>query len=147
MKIPTKHQKRPKAAASPTSRSIQLLKQLGYTVEVVERWNSFARIRHDLFGIGDLLAFTPKIRGTLMIQATSGPNHNARVVKIKNSPITLPWLIARNRLQIHSWGGYPLGKRRITCFFLTLDNTLGMREIDLPNQDLEYPGNDDMDIT
>ena len=43
-------------ATSPTQLSLKKLREEGYTVAVVEHWNSFARIRQDLFGFIDLLA-------------------------------------------------------------------------------------------
>ena len=40
---------------SPTQRSLQQLKHLGYHARVVERWNPFVRRREDLWSM-DLLA-------------------------------------------------------------------------------------------
>jgi hypothetical protein len=40
-------------ATSPTQLSLKKLREEGYTVAVVEHWNSFARIRQDLFGFID----------------------------------------------------------------------------------------------
>lgn len=51
------------------------------TVAIVERWNPYAKIRQDLFGVFDLLAFGGgKIMG---IQVSSGSHHAARVRKIQ----------------------------------------------------------------
>jgi hypothetical protein len=41
---------------TPTQRSLKALRELGYLVEVVEKWNSFTRTRKDLWGWADLLA-------------------------------------------------------------------------------------------
>ena len=41
---------------SLTAHSLAQLKRLGYSARVVERWNPFAKVRRDLFGIGDVLA-------------------------------------------------------------------------------------------
>ena len=41
---------------TPTQRSLAALRDLGYLVEVVEKWNSFTRTRKDLWGWADLLA-------------------------------------------------------------------------------------------
>ena len=69
---------------TPTQLTLRKLRADGYTAEVVEHWNSHARIRNDLFGFVDVLA----LRGdeTLAIQATSAGNVSARVRKIADSP-------------------------------------------------------------
>jgi hypothetical protein len=36
---------------TPTARSLAHLKALGYEERVVEKWNPFAKIRQDLFGM------------------------------------------------------------------------------------------------
>ena len=41
---------------SPTARSLAHLRKTCQLVQVVERWNSFTKTRHDLFGIIDILA-------------------------------------------------------------------------------------------
>lgn len=41
---------------SPTQRSLAHLRELGYHVEIVEKWNSFTKQRKDLWGWADLLA-------------------------------------------------------------------------------------------
>ncbi|HSB44873.1 MAG TPA: hypothetical protein VLD60_07675 [Nitrospira sp.] len=52
----------------PTAGSLAHLKTLGYHVRVVEKWNSFAKIRHDLLAV-DLLALKAG-EPVLVIQAT-----------------------------------------------------------------------------
>lgn len=68
---------------TPTARTLAALRAAGWLVEVVERWNPHARIRHDLFNVADVLA----VRGpdTLAVQVTSGSNVPARVHKLKAS--------------------------------------------------------------
>jgi hypothetical protein len=44
---------------SPTQRSLAECRKRGLTVQVVERWNSHARVRVDLFGVIDLVALIP----------------------------------------------------------------------------------------
>lgn len=65
---------------SPTALTLRKLRDDGWTVEVVEKWNPHARIRQDLYGFVDVLAVGPD--GTLAIQATSASNVAARVRKI-----------------------------------------------------------------
>ena len=68
---------------SPTQRSLKYLRDQGYTVEVVEHWNHFARKRQDLFGFADLLAI--RENEVILVQVTSGTNVSARVKKIAES--------------------------------------------------------------
>ena len=88
---------------SPTQRSLKLLRERGYTVQVVERWNSFAHIRQDLFGFIDLVAIRASERGVTAIQTTSGSNVAARMLKIRQEPRAGIWLAAGNRIVIHGW--------------------------------------------
>lgn len=54
---------------SPTQRSLAHLRELGYHVEVVEKWNSFTKQRKDLWGWADLLAI--KKGEVLAVQVTA----------------------------------------------------------------------------
>ena len=61
--------------------TVKLLRAEGWPlVEVVERWDSFSRRRHDLFTIFDVLAVGPA--GTLGVQMTSRGNMASRRRKI-----------------------------------------------------------------
>jgi hypothetical protein len=87
---------------SPTARTLAELRKRGYPlVQVVERWNAFARVRQDLFGIVDVLAVS---EGEIVgVQATSGSNVAARVKKITDSK-ALPILRAAGiRVLVHGW--------------------------------------------
>ena len=79
-------------AVSPTQRTLKRLRESGEypLVQVVERWNAFAKIRQDLFGIIDILAIDHKgvVTG---LQVTSYSNMSSRVRKITESP-ALPFL-------------------------------------------------------
>lgn len=88
-------------SASPTSLTLRDLRADGYTAEVVERWNPHARVRHDLFGIVDVLA----IRGaeTLAVQATSSSNVAARVRKIADAPTITAIREAGWRFEVWGW--------------------------------------------
>lgn len=90
---------------------MRVLRSDGYTAEVVEYWNSFAKIRKDLFGVIDIVAVRPG--ETLGVQTTSYSNISARVNKILAEPKALDWLQAGNRLIVHGWKGkIPPGKKR-----------------------------------
>ena len=73
-------------AVSPTQRTLKRLRDSGDypLVSIVERWNAFAKIRQDLFGIIDLLAIDSK-GNTVGIQVTSYSNISARVNKMQDS--------------------------------------------------------------
>lgn len=86
---------------SPTQRSKALLQEQGYHVAIVERWCSFTRRRHDLFGFADLLAIregeTP-----LLVQVTS-TGVSSRVRKILESDLAPLTLKSGFRIQVHGW--------------------------------------------
>lgn len=86
---------------SPTSRALAECKRRQWPAQVVERWNSFARKRVDLFSVIDVVAIAPD--GITGIQATSGSNHSARVAKIKTEPRIAQWLAAGGRMLVWSW--------------------------------------------
>jgi hypothetical protein len=69
---------------TPTQRSLKYLRDEGYLVAIVERWQPFARIRQDLFGFIDLLAI--RRDETLAVQVTAS-GVSARVKKIEASPL------------------------------------------------------------
>lgn len=95
-------------ASSPTERTKKLYEQRGYRVEIVERWNAFAKIRQDLFGIIDLLAIR---KGEIIgLQATSLSNVAARIKKIAEHEST-PWVReAGIRIIVIGWGKGKDGK-------------------------------------
>lgn len=99
---------------SPTQRSLALLRFQGYHVQVVERWNPYAKIRQDLFGFADLIAFRPGQPGSTLVQTTSGSNAAARRTKILANALALDWLKAGNWLRLDRWAKRgPRGKRKV----------------------------------
>lgn len=87
---------------SPTQRSLAEMKKRGCKlVQVVEHWNSFAKIRQDLFGIVDVLCI---IDGqTVAVQTTSGGNVAARKAKMEASPSIAHLRRAGWTILIHGW--------------------------------------------
>ena len=67
---------------SPTQRTLKWLReQPGFRLaKITEHWNSFAKIRQDLFGFVDVLGIVGQ--RTVAVQTTSGSNVAARVTKI-----------------------------------------------------------------
>lgn len=93
--------------SSPTQRSLTYLRKSYPLVQVVERWNPFARRRVDLFGIIDVVAVGDDI---MAVQTTSSGNVSARVKKILESD-ALPILL-RNKIRVvvHGWRKNAKGK-------------------------------------
>lgn len=88
-------------ATSPTQRSLKLLREKGYTVAVVEHWNSFVNKRFDLFGFIDLLAL--KDGETLAVQTTSYSNVSARINKIADHENVAAVRKAGWSIHVHGW--------------------------------------------
>ena len=86
---------------SPTQRSLKYLRDQGYSVWIVEHWNSFARIRQDLFGCIDLLAIGNG--DSLAIQTTTASNMSARKHKILENQY-YPEMVQSNwKVHLHGW--------------------------------------------
>ncbi len=92
--------------SSPTQRSLALLKDEGWTVAVVEKWNMHVKIRQDLLGFADLLAIHPD-RGVLLVQACALSSHAARLGKVRAEPRHRTWLLCgrgHTAIEVHAWG-------------------------------------------
>lgn len=100
------------ASTSPTVRSLKLLRENGYTAQVVERFNPYARIRIDLFGFIDICAI--KDGEIVGVQTTSASHLSARYKKILEIPEAVIWLKANGRILLHGWGKKGArGKRKL----------------------------------
>jgi hypothetical protein len=89
-------------ATSPTQLTLKKLKSEGFTtVQIVERWNAFAKVRQDLFQIIDVLAI--KDGETIGIQVTSKSNISARIKKIANSEHINNIRDANWKILVHGW--------------------------------------------
>ena len=86
---------------TPTARSLKHLRDNGFTAEVVERYNSFTRRRHDLFNFADILGF----RGNevVLIQTTTRGHLRDRWDKVVDSPTAQAWVVGGNRIEVHGW--------------------------------------------
>ena len=93
--------KRKSKKTSPLQRSKKLLEGEGYTVAIVERWNPWARVRQDLFGIIDLLAIKPG--HTVGVQVTTLSHRQPHIDKIHASPHFSTLKQAGWRIELHSW--------------------------------------------
>ncbi len=96
---------------SPTQRTLKYLREAGWKAEITERWNSFAGIRQDLFGIIDVIALKPGI--TLGVQCTSASNVSARIAKIAEHESTPFLREAGWRIEVHGWTKGKRGPPRV----------------------------------
>jgi hypothetical protein len=86
---------------SPTQRTLAEMRKRGYYADVTEKWNPWARIRQDLFGVIDVLCLGDK--EVVGVQATSASNISARVNKIAEHENTAALRKAGVRLLVHGW--------------------------------------------
>ncbi len=98
---PKKTRRKP---VSHTPRCLKLLRDQWKMphVQVVERWNSFARKRLDLFNFIDIVAVGEgKILG---VQVTSDTNHSARQRKIEGLEAAKEWIACGGVVMVISFG-------------------------------------------
>jgi hypothetical protein len=86
---------------SPTVRSLAHLRKTCQAVQVVERWNSFTKTRHDLFGFIDIIAI--RDGETIAVQSTSWGNISSRAKKIAESELVEHVRSAGWRILVHGW--------------------------------------------
>lgn len=100
---------------SPTQRTLKAVRESGWTAEVVERWNPYARIRQDLFNFIDIVAIKPGEPITGIQVTASGAS--SRVKKIVEAPESRLWLLGGGRLVVHSWAirGKKGKRKKHTC--------------------------------
>lgn len=111
-------------ASSPTQRSLKLLRDEGYTAQVVERWNPHARVRQDLFGVIDIVAIKALDSDTTNIvgvQTTSKSNMSARVNKIKESPEAALWSAAGGLILVHGWAKNKSNRWEVRTLWMRYD--------------------------
>jgi hypothetical protein len=93
---------------SPTARSLEYLRKQGYTVAVVEKFNSFTKTRNDLFGFIDVLAI--RRNETLAVQATSRDHVAHRIAKISECEHLGAVREAGWKIVVHGWSKMASGK-------------------------------------
>ena len=88
-------------SVTPTQRSMKLMRDRGYHVEVVEKWNSFTKTKKDLFGFIDVLCIS---EGSVVgVQSTSYTNVAARVTKIREHELYPVVLSSGIQILVHGW--------------------------------------------
>lgn len=94
---------KPKSTVQDTLRVLR--EEWKVVPEIVERWNHFARIKQDLFGVFDILALDTTHRKIMGIQTTIAAHHAAHLKKMMDAPKLPPWLQAGGEAWLISW--YP----------------------------------------
>jgi len=85
---------------TPTQRSLKALRDLGYLVEVVEKWNAFTKTRKDLWGWADLLAIR---RGEVLAVQVTAQAVSTRIAKVTASETLARVREAGIRVEVHGW--------------------------------------------
>lgn len=101
---------------SPTQRTLAEMRKRGYLSAVVERWNSHARIRQDLFGLIDVICLGDG--ETIAVQTTSGSNVSDRIRKIAESDKVAEIRKAGWKIVVHGWRKAANGRwtlREVDC--------------------------------
>jgi hypothetical protein len=88
------------ASRSPTQRSLEYLRELGYHCEIVEKWNSFTKQRKDLWGWCDILAIRKD--EVLAVQVTASAVAD-RIKKIQDSTTVALVRDAGIKIHVHGW--------------------------------------------
>jgi len=104
---------------STTQRSLKLARDLGWHVEVVEKWIVIPGIpgggkRRDLYGAVDIMGIRQGYAGTFGIQSCAGQGALAKhkVTALESKPLVL--YASTNRFEIWSWDKRgPRGKRKV----------------------------------
>jgi hypothetical protein len=84
------------------------MRERGWTVCVVEKFNSFAKVRQDAFGFGDILAIHPQTRTIALLQTTSRSNMSSRRKKIQSLETFKDWKESGGQVILHGWKGSEL---------------------------------------
>ena len=117
---------------SPTARTLKLLRAAGYTAQVVERFNIYARIRQDLFGCIDVVAIRSDLPGVLGVQCTSAANAAARLKKAMAEPALRIWLESGNAFEVHSHA--KRGARGARKLWTCERRPLSIIDLEIPNE-------------
>ena len=86
---------------SPTELTLREMRKRGFTCQVTEHWNQFARIRQDLFGFIDVLCLGDN--EIIGVQATSYSNISSRVNKIAEHENVAKVRKANIRILVIGW--------------------------------------------
>lgn len=105
---------------TPSARSMAYLRQQGYRVEIVEKWNAFTRTKKDLFGCIDLLAVGNG--HTLAVQVTSRSNMASRRAKILAAEAFPDMMRSGWQVWLHGWAKNRSNRWEIKAELLSEDS-------------------------
>jgi len=89
------------ASKSNTQRTLEYLREEGYVVGMVERYNQFDKQRHDLFGFIDMIAIkSNKIVG---VQSCGGSGYAEHDRKILDNEVAPQWLESGGDILLIAW--------------------------------------------
>lgn len=98
---------------SPTQRSLKAMRDAGYTCGITEKWNPFAHIRQDLYGVIDILCCHPD-HGIIGVQTTTDVHASDHIQKCMAEPRLRVWLQSGGKFIMHTWGKHgDRGKRKV----------------------------------
>jgi carbonic anhydrase len=98
-------------SGSPTTRSLSLLRERGYEVDISEKYNHHSRTHKDLFGFADIMGVKQGV--TLAVQTTTSGNMSARIKKLAGNPLVDVCKAAGWKIEVHGWAlKGPAGKRK-----------------------------------
>jgi len=89
--------------ASPTARTLELLRRRGWIAAPVERWIASAGVRQDVWGFADILTAHPRHRRILLVQATTAGHLANRLDKARSRPELRAWLEAGGSFEVFGW--------------------------------------------
>lgn len=94
---------------SPTARTVQRLRKLGYHAAVVEQWIPHTHIKRDLFNWVDVLALDG--RGFYGIQVTTGDHAAERLQKARGNRALVAWYQVGGKLAVWAWSKYAVKRK------------------------------------
>lgn len=96
---------------SPTARSLQHLRALGYKAEVVEKTIPHTFIKKDCFG-ADILALKARLP-ILAVQCTTGDHVSHRIEKLREAGFIDLWRSVGASIEVWGWSKQgPRGERK-----------------------------------
>jgi len=91
-----------------TGRTLKRLREMGWDAAVVERYLAVCRVRQDMFGFADVLAFSED--RVLAVQTTTQANFAAHKPKIEALLVARRW-VASDLRALELWGWAKRGER------------------------------------
>lgn len=92
---------------SPTSRTLEYIRQQGWVADKVEQWNPYAGKvgqRKDMFGFGDIVAMGEGNIYAIQSCGNSYAEHDRKITKDERvAPLALKWIENGGKLLLIAW--------------------------------------------